>query len=140
MQQYERHDECKAAWNCNVLVVDDNHDAADSIVMFLELHTHYNVRAAYTPKQAHNMTKDWKPDVVLMDIGLPEKHGYELAVEFKQRYPWCKFVAVTGHATADFHQRSKLAGFTHHLVKPVDAEVLEQIVREDCQKAHLEKI
>jgi DNA-binding response OmpR family regulator len=116
---------------CRILVVDDNHDAADTLALFLKMH-HYDVRQAYLPDEALRVADDFRPDVVLMDINLPEKSGYQLADEMKGRVPGCKVVAVTGQSAPDYVERSRRHGFRYHLVKPVDPLALEHIVHEEC--------
>ncbi len=110
-----------------VLVVDDNVDAAQSLGELLEA-SGYDVRTAHTGPTAVAAASDYNADVVLLDIGLPELDGYEVAKLIRQQ-PTHKntvLVAMTGYGQESDRQKSQKAGFDHHLVKPADfAKVLE---------------
>ncbi len=112
-----------------VLVVDDNVDSADSTVMLLQLSGH-EVRVAYSGQTALETAVEYQPDFVLLDIGLPEMDGYEVARRLRQ-YPQLKdvrLIAATGYGQESDRQRTQEAGFDHHLVKPVDVEKLEELM------------
>jgi CheY-like chemotaxis protein len=101
--------------------VDDNRDAADSLGMMLEL-TGHTVHLAYDGLEAVAAAASFRPDVVLLDIGLPRMNGYEAARHIR-REPWGKamaLVALTGWGQEEDKQRATEAGFDHHLTKPVD--------------------
>jgi two-component system CheB/CheR fusion protein len=108
-----------------VLVVDDNADVADSLAMLLELSSH-EVRAVYSGADALDALAVFRPDVVLLDIGLPTMTGYEVV----RRIRGCEegrralVVAVTGYGQPEDRRLSLEAGFDHHLVKPVDLDAL----------------
>ncbi len=112
-----------------ILVVDDNEDAADSLGMVLGLDGH-DVIAAYTGDQALERAQTFRPDVVLLDIGLPGVDGYEVA----RRIRACTdlkavcLVAVTGYGQDADKVRAREAGFAHHLVKPVEYPALQRIL------------
>jgi PAS domain S-box-containing protein len=108
-----------------VLIVDDNVDAADAIAMLLELEGH-EARAIYDGRQALEVARTVKPEVVFVDIGLPNIDGYEVARQLRAHCDWgdCKLVALTGYGQHEDRQRSLAAGFDHHLVKPASAEEL----------------
>ena len=112
-----------------ILVVDDNEDAADSLGMVLGLDGH-EVIAAYTGDQALERAQAFRPDVVLLDIGLPGVDGYEVA----RRIRACTdlkavcLVAVTGYGQDADKVRAREAGFAHHLVKPVEFSALQRIL------------
>ena len=110
-----------------VLVVDDNVDAAQSLAQLLEAYG-YDVRMAHTGPTAVTAASDYNADVVLLDIGLPELDGYEVARRIR-RQPTPKkvvLVALTGYGQESDRQQSQEAGFDHHLTKPADfAKVLE---------------
>jgi CheY-like chemotaxis protein len=114
-----------------VLIVDDNEDAATSLAMFLELMAH-EVRCAFSGREALRVGPEQKPDVILLDIGLPELDGYEVAHRIRQQ-PWGKdvtLIALTGWGQDEDKRRSREAGFDLHLTKPFDPNALEQLLRE----------
>jgi PAS domain S-box-containing protein len=112
-----------------VLVADDNKDAADSLAMVLELSGH-DVRVAHGGRAALALAQTFRPDVALLDIGMPELNGYEVAKELR-REPWATgilLIALTGWGQDDDRQRAKDAGFNHHLTKPLDLDTLETLL------------
>ncbi len=110
-----------------VLIVDDNRDAADSLAMLLELDGQ-EARAVYTAREALEHAASFETDVVLLDIGLPEMDGYEVARRIRAlptgRH--VRLVAVTGYGQAEDRQRALAAGFDDHLVKPVEFSALAE--------------
>lgn len=114
-----------------ILVVDDNRDSAESLAMLLEL-TGNETHTAYDGLEAVEATATFKPDVVLLDIGLPKMNGYEAARKIRAE-PWGKkmvLVALTGWGQDEDQQRSREAGFDGHLVKPVDYAALTKLLAE----------
>jgi signal transduction histidine kinase len=112
-----------------VLVVDDNRDAADSLALMLSLKGH-EVRTAYDGIDGARAAAVFRPDVVFLDIGLPNMNGYEAAAHIR-RQTWGKnmvLAAVTGWGQAEDKRRAEEAGFNHHLTKPVDPSVLETLL------------
>jgi PAS domain S-box-containing protein len=112
-----------------VLVADDNRDAADALAMLLELAGH-EVRVAHGGRAALSLAQTFRPDVAVLDIGMPELNGYEVAKELR-REPWGArmfLVALTGWGQDDDRQRAKDAGFDRHLTKPVDTDALEKLL------------
>jgi len=112
-----------------VLVVDDNRDAADSCAMLLELSGH-RARTAYNGTQALQLGENLLPHVVLLDIGLPDLNGYEVARRIRAT-PWgahLPLVAVTGWGKEEDRERAFAAGFDHHLTKPVAPEAVASLV------------
>jgi len=112
-----------------ILVVDDNRDAADSCAMLLELSGH-RVRTAYNGTQALQLGENLMPHVVLLDIGLPDLNGYEVARRIRAT-PWgakLPLVAVTGWGKEEDRERAFAAGFDHHLTKPVAPEAVASLV------------
>jgi signal transduction histidine kinase/DNA-binding response OmpR family regulator len=115
----------EASLGRRVLVVDDNHDAAESLAMVLRLNGHA-VSVCHDGPTALSMALATRPEVVLLDIGLPEMDGYEVA----RRLRACPgpngmlLIAVTGYGQEQDVRRSRAAGFDHHLVKPVDLGAL----------------
>jgi signal transduction histidine kinase len=113
----------------HVLVVDDNVDAAECIGVMLELKGH-KVQVVHDGFAAVEAAKRDKPDVILLDIGLPGRDGYEVAeiLRADPELAKTKIVAVTGYGKEDDRQRSAAAGMDHHLTKPVDLEDLDQLM------------
>ena len=111
----------------HVLVVDDNADAADSLSMLLLLQGH-QTQVAYSAKEALARVEVFRPDVALVDIGLPEMNGYELAKKLRatSSLNGVRLVALTGYGQAEDYERSRAAGFDDHLVKPVALAKLER--------------
>jgi signal transduction histidine kinase/ActR/RegA family two-component response regulator len=114
-----------------ILVVDDNEDAAESLAQVLG-QLGYDVQVAYDGPAALQVAQTFKPNVCLLDIGLPVMDGYELARrlrEFKQLPEDLRIVAVTGYGRDADRRRSQEAGFNDHLVKPVSVDTLTNAVR-----------
>lgn len=112
-----------------ILVVDDNADAADSLAALLELDGHVT-EAAYTAKDGIERALAGRPDVVLLDIGLPSMNGYEVAANIRSGLGAVQLIALTGYGQAEDIRRTKAAGFDAHLVKPVDFAALARILGE----------
>jgi signal transduction histidine kinase/ActR/RegA family two-component response regulator len=115
----------RAAAPKRVLVVDDNVDAATSLADFLQLDGH-QVEAVYSGKGALDAIATFGPEVVLLDIGLPEMDGYEVAQRIRAGGSCVRLVALTGYGQAEDIERTRSAGFDAHLVKPVDFGALER--------------
>jgi len=113
-----------------VLVVDDNKDAADSLAMALETAGH-EVRRAYDGRSALKMAEDCRPEVVVLDIGLPDMDGYAVAQELRRREGSASavLVALTGYGQDKDRARSSAAGFDHHMVKPMDFRALDTLLQ-----------
>jgi len=112
-----------------VLVVDDNADSADSIAAILETSGH-EVEVAYSAQKALEMAVAHQPDIVLLDIGLPDMDGYEVAKHLRQtpELKEMRLIAVTGYGQLSDRQRSQEAGFDEHVVKPVEWRKLEELL------------
>jgi signal transduction histidine kinase len=110
-----------------ILVVDDNVDAAASLAQLLRLEGH-QTEAVYSAKGALEAVATFGPDVVLLDIGLPDMDGYEVAKRIRAGGHSVRLVALTGYGQAEDIQRTHSAGFDAHLVKPVDFVALERTV------------
>ena|SRR2546421_5581725 len=117
---------------CRVLVVDDNKDNADSLAMLLKMEEGYEVRTAYDGEEALGEFLACDPEVALLDLAMPKINGYDLARTFRERKPGIKLVAMTGLAPPANVERSRAAGFDHHLVKPFDPQELERVMRILC--------
>ncbi len=108
-----------------VLVVDDNMDTANGMVTLLGLSGH-DVRVAYNGEDGLKIAREHRPEVMLLDIGLPGMNGYELASTLRQE-EWSKdsvMIAVSGYSEVQARASSKKAGFHHHLVKPINFDTL----------------
>jgi PAS domain S-box-containing protein len=121
-----------------VLVVDDNVDAAESLAVFLQNDGH-QARVATDPHTALKQAAAQHPEVVILDIGLPEMDGYELARRLRSEPATerATFVALTGYGQEHDKLRSIAAGFDHHCVKPANLPQLLQILQQasDAQQA-----
>jgi CheY-like chemotaxis protein len=102
-----------------VMIVDDNRDAADSLSLLLQLEDHATL-TAYSGEDALSLVASFDPQFVLLDIGLPQMDGYEVARRLKTLVPQARLIAVTGYGLAGDKQRSADSGFEAHLVKPVN--------------------
>ncbi|HVU89033.1 MAG TPA: ATP-binding protein [Pirellulales bacterium] len=127
--------EVKPAWKPSavsvkrVLVVDDNHDAAHSLSLLLRRIWKHEVRTAYDGSKAIEQARDFQPDVILLDIGLPGMDGYQTAVQLRA-LPGGEsllLVALTGYGQDSDRRKSQEAGFDVHLVKPASIESLQEI-------------
>ncbi len=111
-----------------VLVVDDNEDAANMLGELLEDAGH-EVRAAYTGTEALRAAETFRPDIVLLDIGLPDMDGYEVARRLRTgRARGAKIAALTGWAQPRDVNRSEAAGIDVHLVKPASLQAIEDVI------------
>ncbi len=112
-----------------VLVVDDNVDAALSLAQLLEMDGHQS-QAVYGALEALECVPQFRPDIVLLDIGLPEMSGYEVAQRLRQMTDLApmKLIALTGYGHSDDKARALAAGFDAHLAKPVDLGALERML------------
>ncbi len=122
-----------------VLVVDDNRDAADSLGKLLNL-AGAEARAVYNGFAALEVLPTYQPAVLLVDIGMPDMDGYELARRVRQ-LPDCEdltLIALTGWGQAEDRQRSQAAGFDFHLTKPADFNALQTLLDsvQDRQRSH----
>ena len=120
-------DAARSRWR--ILVVDDNRDAARSVATFFELVGH-EVSTAADGVQALAVAADFRPDVVVLDIGLPQLDGYQVAQRLRVQAATrdCLLIALTGYGQADDRERAERAGFDHHFVKPADpADLLARI-------------
>ena len=126
-----------------VLVVDDLRDGADSLALLLEIWGHRSA-VAYTGESALEVAMTFRPDVVLLDIGLPGLDGFEVARRLRQLpgLARCRLMALTGNRQVDDLERSKEAGMDYHFLKPMDLTFLRgllatagEIEREQAQLA-----
>jgi CheY-like chemotaxis protein/two-component sensor histidine kinase len=119
-----------------VLVVDDNADSADSIAAILETSGH-EVEVAYSAQRALEMAVEYQPDIMLLDIGLPDMDGYEVAKHLRQtpELKQMRLIAITGYGQQSDRQRSREAGFDEHVVKPVEWQKLEELLASLMQRS-----
>jgi signal transduction histidine kinase/ActR/RegA family two-component response regulator len=112
-----------------ILVVDDNQDAAESLVMLLKLFGH-EVSKAFDGRQALEAARAFVPDVVVCDIGMPGMSGYKVASALRALpgLEGALLVALTGFGTSADRQRAREAGFDHHLVKPAPLDELQRLL------------
>jgi CheY-like chemotaxis protein len=112
-----------------ILVVDDNVDALEALATLLESDGH-DVKTAESAAAALQVASAWQPEVGLLDIGLRGMDGYELASRLRADPALSKLrlVAVTGYGHPEDRSRALAAGFDAHLVKPVEPEVLQQVL------------
>jgi CheY-like chemotaxis protein len=119
-----------------VLVVDDNVDAADSLAMLLGLQGH-RVEAVHSGEAAVRAVSRAPPEVVLLDLGMPDMDGYEVARRLRALPAGASLtlVALTGWGQAEDRRRTRAAGFDDHLTKPVDAARLDEILMRPHREA-----
>lgn len=111
-----------------ILVVDDNKDAASALSMLLQAMGHETAEAHDGP-EALDVARAFRPELVLLDIGLPTLDGYEVARRLRAELgEGCELVALTGWSTEEDREKTTRAGFAHHLVKPVDADTLRKLL------------
>ena len=118
-----------------VMVVDDNEDAAQMLGMLL-LSSGHEVLTVHDGPSTLTAAQDFLPDVVLLDIGLPGMDGFEVAKKMREQVTFkdVVLIAMTGYGQVSDRQRSKEAGFDHHLVKPPDFKKLQQILEAVSEK------
>jgi CheY-like chemotaxis protein len=109
--------------------VDDNEDAAISLALLLQM-MGQDVQIAYDGLEALAKAETFRPDIVLLDLGMPKLNGYETARRLRAE-PWGEkaiLVALTGWGQEEDRRRTREAGFDYHLVKPVDPTELEKLI------------
>jgi CheY-like chemotaxis protein len=114
-----------------ILVVDDNVDAAETLAVFLDL-LGAQTRAVHDGASAVAAALELEPHLVLLDIGLPDTSGYDVARTMRTHASLAgtQLVALTGWGAEEDRQRAIDAGFDRHLTKPVELSVLEDLLRE----------
>ena len=121
----------KAPRRRRILIVDDSQDGAESLAMLLQIGGH-ETHVVHDGAEALVAAERIRPDLILLDIGLPKLNGYEVCSRIRER-PWgreVRLVALTGWGQEQDRHRSKAAGFDVHLVKPVDHDVLLKMMAE----------
>ena len=115
---------------CRVLVADDLRDSADSLALLIGAMGH-EVRVAYDGEQALQEAEAFRPDVALLDLGMPKLNGFELCRRIREA-PWgrpMRLVAQSGWGQDEDRRRTAAAGFDHHIVKPIDPAALAELLR-----------
>lgn len=113
-----------------LLIADDNQDGAEGLAMMLELAGH-EVRIAHSGRGAFSIAQAFRPDAALLDIGMPDLSGHDVARLLRQE-PWAEgllLIALTGWSQDSDRRRAFEAGFDHHLSKPVDPDRLFELIR-----------
>jgi signal transduction histidine kinase len=114
----------------SVLVVDDNRDAAMSLAKLLH-RDGYDTQVAHDGHEALRMAQARPPEIVLLDLGMPELDGFDVCRELRaQGHSEAFIVAITGYAQEEYRRRSREAGFDAHLVKPVHPDLLAKLLGE----------
>lgn len=114
-----------------IVVVDDNENAAQVLRMLLKALGN-EVRTAYDGLAAIELAEQFRPDIILLDIGMPKLNGYETARRIREQ-PWGEKIvlaALTGWGQEEDKRRARDAGFDHHFVKPVELAVLQKLLSE----------
>jgi signal transduction histidine kinase len=118
-------DKSRSAGARRILVVDDTRDSADSLAMLLKI-TGHETQTAHNGLEAIEKAESYRPNVILLDIGMPKMNGYDACRAIRGQ-PWgqdIKMIALTGWGQEEDRRKSKDAGFDGHLVKPVDISAL----------------
>ena len=120
-----------------ILIVDDNRDATDSMAMLLAMEG-YDVRVAYDGAQALEAVRTARPDVILLDLGLPGMDGFQVAqrVRADPDNSSIVIVAVSGYGQEEHRSRSSQAGCDHHLVKPIEPAVVSELLASLQSRRH----
>jgi two-component system CheB/CheR fusion protein len=121
----------------NIVLVEDNVDLAELSASILQEAGH-DVRVAYTGSSGLELVRLQTPDVVLLDIGLPDINGYKVAELIRASVPGAgvTLIALTGFGSAQDYERTRKAGFDHHVVKPADFNALENLMRQARPRLH----
>jgi DNA-binding response OmpR family regulator len=118
-----------------ILIVDDNQDSAESLASLLSIHGN-DVCTAYEGLQALEVAEDYRPEVILLDLGLPGINGFEIAKQMRLSpvLAGTTIVAITGFGTENDRRLSRDAGFDYHLVKPVDFTMLQRLLAQRSKR------
>jgi signal transduction histidine kinase len=114
-----------------IVVADDNRDAVESLAMLLEFDGH-DVLSARDGEEAFEVAAAARPEVMLLDVGMPKMNGYELAKRIRAE-PWgsqVKLIAITGWGQEEDVRKAKAAGFDHHLTKPINHDEVQALLSE----------
>jgi len=116
----------------NILIVDDNKDIADTFARIAEARLHAKTRVLYSGHHVLAAVEAERPDMILLDLGMPGIDGYETArrIQEREEYKDIALVAVTGYGQEKDKKKTQAAGFSAHLTKPVNAAALEHALQE----------
>jgi CheY-like chemotaxis protein len=115
----------------SILVVDDDRDSAETLAVLLRVDG-YRVETAYDGMEAVRVAANCQPQLVLLDISMPEIDGFDVATKLRAQ-PWARnlrIVAVTGWNRVDDRERARTAGFDEYLVKPLDLPQLKTVLHQ----------
>jgi len=110
-----------------ILIVDDNTDSAKMLETVLTLDGH-DVKLAFDGKTAIQIAREFRPQIIFLDLGLPDITGYQVAAQVRQDLPAVSLVALSGWGRESDRRRSRDAGFDHHFVKPLDLDEFENLL------------
>jgi CheY-like chemotaxis protein len=111
-----------------ILVVDDSVDSAETLGELLKIWGH-DVRLAHDGPEAVAAARDYRPEVILLDIGLPGMDGFAVAAQLREEGLGGRLlVALTGYSEQQDRDRAQKAGFDHHLVKPINPDTLQKLL------------
>jgi DNA-binding response OmpR family regulator len=113
----------------HVLIIDDDRDTADSLQIFLQ-HAGHRVRVAYDGARGGEAARVETPDVIVLGLGLPTEDGFQTARRLRREPALASItlIALSGYGGDEDRQRCRDAGFDYHLVKPVEAELMLEVV------------
>ena len=116
--------------SARILIVDDDRDTGDALAQVLRLHGFANVAAISDSQAVAGLHRVNRYDLIVLDIGMPGMDGFEVAQRVRKRSDFDQIVliAMTGWGQAEDRNRSKTAGFDHHLVKPADIVTLQTLL------------
>jgi two-component system CheB/CheR fusion protein len=110
-----------------ILIIEDNDDAREALRLQLQIAGH-EVHGAATGPEGIKMAASLKPDVVLLDIGLPGLDGYQVAEHLRTANEGPRLIAITGYGQPEARERARNAGIEQYLVKPIDAAELARLL------------
>jgi signal transduction histidine kinase/ActR/RegA family two-component response regulator len=133
-----RHGETAGSRTLDILIVDDNADAADMLAVYLGSVGH-RLHVAYEGRRGLALAQEVAPDVLLLDIGLPDIDGYQLARRMRAlpQTAHATLIALTGYGQDADRKRSIAAGFDHHLTKPVDVAALLRLLTDQVRPSSM---
>lgn len=114
-----------------ILIADDNEDSATAMAMIFKLMGN-EVRMATDGLEAIQIAEAFRPELILMDIGMPEMNGYDACRQIRKQ-PWGDSIviaALTGWSREEDQRHAQDAGFNHHLIKPIDPDCLEKLLED----------
>ncbi len=120
-----------------VLVVDDNQASALTLTWAMEMYG-YEVRTCFDGRSAIDLARDFHPEIVLLDLGMPAMNGFEVCRQLRQNpaLSGTTVVAQTGWGDLETRRQTAAAGFDHHLTKPVDLEALLSLLNASGGSTH----